>query len=198
MVLVLVCCLVQTLLPGFTADRPRGMNLVYREAGDGDTAHLLLESIGNSPDRAFAKLGGFKKMPLDSLQGGEHTAFARELPPLGLGNVVLTESPGREDNGQWRHQIELQPPQGHFRLALLVPGDAGLLQVYLDGQLALDTSLGSKHKFPVHSIVLTNTGIRPLQLELVRDNNEPVQIKLGQLVRPAGTTPIVLCRKLAR
>jgi hypothetical protein len=153
------------------------MNLVYREVEDVDTAQLLLESVGDAYDRAFAKSGGFAIKALESLRGAERELPARELPPLGLEGVIVSGRASRPENGHWRHEFDLQPPKGNFRIQLVIPGAAELQAVYLDGQLALDSSRESKHSRTSHAIVLNNAGIRPFHLELVTDNGGPFQVK---------------------
>ena len=67
----------------------------------------------------------------------------------------------------WRHRIELQLPERTTFLQLVIAREQHLRQAWVDGQLALDTSLESKQNPPAHFLRLVYPPSATVEIELL-------------------------------
>lgn len=164
---VLATCFIHLLLPGFTSDRPRPMALKYSEVADEHQGHVVLESIYGIHDATFAKGHGFAVRAINSGRLGTVERPVREVKPLNLQGIDLRQQAVvSQEEGYLRQLITSLPGQGPF-LQLTVAEEAGLAMAWVNGVLALDTSIESKHRRSLNSIQLIHPGGEPLSIELL-------------------------------
>jgi hypothetical protein len=173
---ILLICLLHFFLPGFTPDRPRSMTLIYSETEGEETAYVVLESINGNHDEDYARGHGFELLELNSGWPQPSERPVRTVPPLNLPGVEVTgQSKQREESG-WRHSFVLHVPE-RLEFLRLVMADANELEkAWVDGQLALDTSIESKHQGRIDSLHLINPGNGPFEIQLLTRNRNPVRI----------------------
>jgi len=172
LVAILAACLVHLFLPGFTAERPRDMALKYSEVDGEDTGYVVLESLYKTHDRKFAKGHDFVMTELNSGRLGRVERPAREVALLGLPGIWLAEQPGHEEEGAWRREFEVHLPEGSRVLRLAIPKEIGLSKAWVNGELALDKSIETKHKSTVDSLQLIYPGAGPVKIELLTHSPE--------------------------
>jgi len=83
---------------------------------------------------------------------------------------VLDQSLGEKEGG-WLWEFTLEPPAGSPLLQLTFPEESGLLQVRVNGVLALDTSIETKRKRSDHTLRLVYPGATSLKIELLTETN---------------------------
>jgi hypothetical protein len=176
LVAILVASFVHLSLPGFTAERPRGMTLIYNEEEGSATGHLVLESFFGMVDRNFARGHDFKNLALDT-GWPEHKEWpAREVPALNLPGITVTEQNTQEEEELWRHRMVLQLPEGTPFLQLVMAHENKLQKAWVDGQLALDTNLESKQNPPADFLRLVYPGKSQVEIELLTAGPESFEI----------------------
>lgn len=169
-VAVLVGCLVHLFLPGYTAERPRGMTLMYSEVEGESSGHLVLESPVGPPDRDFAESHDFTDTELNDGRLGKVRRPAREVTALDLPGVTVTAGDTVAADGGWRRSLRLDlPPDTRF-VQLTFSADSGLQKAWVDDILALDSSLERKQqrKLPILRLVYPPQG--PLVVDLLTTN----------------------------
>jgi len=167
LVAILAACLVHLFLPGFTAERPRDMTVMYSEVDGADTGYVVLESLYKTHDRKFAKGHDFVMTEINSGRLGTVERPVREVAPLGLPGIWLTEQPGHREEGGWRREFEAHLPDGSRYLRLTLPKEIGLTKAWVNGELALDNSIETKHKSTVDTLQLIYPGGGPVKFELL-------------------------------
>lgn len=170
LVAVLSGCFLQLWLPGFTAERPRDMTLVYTEVAGQEAGHLLLESADGRVDRDYAKGHGFMPALLDRGRLGMSEQPAREVHALDLPGVELREAGSRPEAGGWWRTLRLQPGSDTPMIQLLIPGEVDLKKAWVNGQLALDTALRPDREWRYYPLRLIYPGDGLLTLELLTGN----------------------------
>lgn len=170
---LLMACTLQYFVPGFSAERPRDMNLMYSEAEGSDKAYVVLESRFHTPDRRYAKKHLFEDVKLNSGRLGTVERPVREVEPLGLPGLSLAQTEPVLENGKWRRELTLELPSGTPYLSLTLPLESGLTKATVNGELALDTSLQSKRQRSQHLLRLVNPGEQSIRIELLTDRAAP-------------------------
>jgi hypothetical protein len=164
---VLCGCAIQAFLPGYTAERPRGMSLMYSEVAGGADGYLALDSQFGRTDENYARAHGFRPEVLRNGRLGTVERLARKMPALGLpGAVVRQENAVRVDDG-WFRTLRITPPKGARFLSLTVPGDAGLASAWVAGQLALDHRIAGKHSSARRSVAIFYPGEDEISVDLL-------------------------------
>ncbi len=176
LVAILLICLVHLSLPGFTPDRPRGMSLMYSEVEGSETGHMVLESIFTSVDEDYASGHGFKPVALDSGWPQATERPARVVPALNLPGVEITAQSTQKEETGWSHSFVLQGPENLEFLMLVIAKESGLEKAWVDGQLALDTSLESKHRRRADSLRLVNPGKSSLAIRLLTRSPDAISL----------------------
>ncbi|MEE8495060.1 MAG: M28 family peptidase [Xanthomonadales bacterium] len=176
LVAVLLACLVQLSLPGFTPDRPRGMTLMYSEVAGSKTGHVVLESIFTSFDKDYASEHGFKPVELDSGWSQATERPARAVPALNLPGVEVNAHSVRHEEAGWSHSFVLQVPERLEFLMLIVAKESGLEKAWVDGQLALDTSLEPKHARQADSLRLVNPDKSSFAIRLLTRSPDSIRL----------------------
>jgi hypothetical protein len=133
-------CLVHVLLPGFTAERPRDMKLVYTEVDGEAAAHLVVASPGGRYDEAYVEEHAFVPTELDSGRLGTVRRPAREVRRLDLPGVALEVVSAESTPEGWSRRLSLTYPAGAPFLQLALPADIGLQSASVNGVPALDTA----------------------------------------------------------
>jgi hypothetical protein len=164
---VLTACVVHMFMPGFTADRPRDMTLMYSEVEGENTGYLVLESIYKRHDRKFAKGHSFAMTELNSGRLGTVERPAREVAPLGLPGIGITRRPDRQEEAGWRREFEVTLPEGSRVLRLTIPREIGLARAWVNGEPAFDSSIETKHQREVDFLNLVYPGDGPVTIELL-------------------------------
>jgi len=167
LVAILLICLVHLSLPGFTPDRPRGMTLMYSEVEGSDTGHVVLESLFTSHDKDYAKGHGFELVELVSGWSQATERPARPVPALNLPGMEVNAHSVRHEEAGWSHSFVLQAHEDLELLMLVVEKESGLEKAWVDGQLALDTSIESKHQRKVDSLRLVNPDKSSFEIRLL-------------------------------
>jgi hypothetical protein len=167
LVAILVTSFIHLSLPGFTAERPRGMTLIYHEEEGSEIAYVVLESFFGMHDHQYAGGHGFELRELDTgwPEHSEHPV--REVPRLNLPGVKVIATQTQPEGDAWRHRIELQLPDRTTFLQLVIARENRLQQAWIDGQLALDTSLESKQNPPADFLRLVYPPAPTVVIELL-------------------------------
>jgi hypothetical protein len=176
LVAILLACLVHLSLPGFTPDRPRGMALVYNEVEGNETAHVLLESLNAGFDENYASGHGFEPVELDSGKPETSEHPARTVPVLNLPGVEVNAHSVRQMEAGWSHTFVLHARERLEYLKLVFAKESGLEKAWVDGQLALDTSLESKHQRQADSLRLVNPGKASFEIQLLTRGQEALDM----------------------
>jgi hypothetical protein len=163
---ILMVCLVHLFLPGFTAERPRDMTLMYSEIEGADAGYLVLESIYGRHDKEYAKSQGFEMMELNSGRLGSVERPVREVALLGLPAVEMVEEGVRAEDKGWHRELRIDLPANSHMLRLTIPKSIGLEKAWVNGELALDLSIESKYERSVDSLELVYPGAGPVTVGL--------------------------------
>lgn len=167
LVAILTGCLVHSFLPGYTLERPRDMTLMYSEVEGEPRGFIAVESLVSQPDRAYAESHGFVPARLNDGRLGSVERPVREVAALGLPGVMLKPGSLRKEQDGWRRTLELQSPVEQRFVQISIPLEPGLQKAWVNGELALDTSLVTKQKRNYTTIRLINAGAGPFELELL-------------------------------
>ena len=166
LVAVLSGCLVHLFLPGFTPDRPRDMTLMYRETEGEEQGHIVLESIHRRPNMHYARSHDFRLMELNDGRLGTVTRPARAVAALQLPGATVNNQEIIRTGDGWRRRLQLELPPGTPLVQLTLPGAAGLQKAWINGVLALDTSLETKHRGPRHAVRVIHPPSGALDIEI--------------------------------
>jgi hypothetical protein len=164
---VLAACLAHLFMPGFSDTRPRDMTLMYSEVEGAATGHVVLESIYQRHDKGFAKGHAFEMTELNSGRLGTVERPAREVAALNLPGVAVSNQSGREDEEGWRRAFQIDLPAIAPVLILTLPEEAGLKKAWVNGELAFDDSIESKHRQDRQRLQLVYPGEGPFAIELL-------------------------------
>jgi hypothetical protein len=167
LVAILSGCFVHLLLPGFTAQRPRAMTLMYSETGGAERGYIVLESAYGMPDAAYARSHDFKNRELNDGRLGRVVRPVREIAALGLPAVEIAVGEALAEEGGWRRELVFDAGAGNRYLQLTVPPEIGLQRAWVNGELALDTSIAVKQKRHSLTLRVISPGADPLNVELL-------------------------------
>jgi hypothetical protein len=169
---ILALSVLHLFLPGYTAERPRDMTLMYSEVEGEDTAYVVLESIYQRHDKKYAKGHAFEMTELNSGQLGTVSRPVREVSPLGLPGIRLVDLGSREEEGAFIHEFNLEPPAETPLIRLTIPLDAELTRAWVNGELALDTSIETKRRRGSYRLQLVNPGNDTINIRLENGSEE--------------------------
>jgi hypothetical protein len=175
---ILLACLVHLSLPGFTADRPRGMTMMYSEVEGSETGYVVLESFYTSHDEDYANGHGFE--PVEVVSGWSQTTErpARAVPALNLPGVKVNAHSVRREGAGWSHSFVLQAQEKTELLMLVIEKESGLEKAWVDGQLARDTSLESKHQRQFDSLRLVNPDKSSFEIRLLTRSPDAISLSV--------------------
>lgn len=176
LVAILVSCFIQLSLPGFTPERPRGMSLNYIGEEGSDTAHLILQSPRNGYDRSYARGHEFELLEINSGWPEPIERPARIVPTLDLPGLTVSDHSSRQDETSWRRRMVVQLPQDQRYLRLIMPAEIELEKVWVNGQLALDKSMPSRHRRAADSLRLISPGAGPFVIELLTGSEQQFRL----------------------
>jgi len=176
LVAILAGCLIHLFLPGYTAQRPRDMTLKYQEVEGEARGFVVLESVVGQPDPAYAKSHDFQSTELNNGRLGTIERPAREVAAMGLPGLRVNSVGIEQEQDGWRRSLEFESPVEQRFVQISVPLDPGLQKAWVNGELALDATLASKHKQKFNTIRLVNTGSGPLSLELLTSAPGPFEL----------------------
>ena len=170
LVAILTGCLIHLFLPGFTSDRPRAMTLMYSEVEGNPDGHLVLESRYMGHDSSFADKHDFEMTVLNSgnLDTGERAA--RSVQALNLPGVEISGQSAITGGDGTRRQLSLNLPENSPYLRLNFPEELGLSKAWVNGVLAFDTGIESKHVRRFRGLRVIHPGSGPLNIELHTDS----------------------------
>jgi hypothetical protein len=167
---------INAFIPGFTNERPRGMSLVYVENEDSATGQLVLESAYRHHDRKYAKGHGFEMAEVDSGRPEPVERPVREAPRLGLPGLTMTMQGFQTDDGKGRRRLNLDVPAGIPFVQLILPRESQLEQAWVNGVLALDTTIENKHQRTVDRLAVIYPDAGTLSVELLTGSLDPVRV----------------------
>jgi hypothetical protein len=167
LVAILSGCFVHLLLPGFTAERPRAMTLMYSETEGAERGYIVLESAYGMPDQAYARSHDFENRQLNDGRLGRVVRPVREIAALNLPAVDIAVGEALAEAGGWRRELVFDAVAGNRYLQLTVPPEIGLQRAWVNGELALDTSIEVKQKRRSFTLRVISPGADPLNVELL-------------------------------
>jgi hypothetical protein len=167
LVAILAGCLIHLFLPGYTADRPRDMALMYSEVEGDPSGIVALDSVLERPDRAYARSHGFEPLEMNNGSLGSVVRPARKVAALNLPGVAITAGPAVAGQSGWHRRLVLESPLAQRFLQISVAPEAGLRQVWVNGELALDTSIETKRPRQRFSVRLIHPAAGPLDVDIL-------------------------------
>jgi hypothetical protein len=170
LVAVLSGCLVHLLLPGFTAERPRDMTLMYAEVEGAALGHIVLESLNRQPDRGYARSHDFEVQELDNGHLGTVQRPARPVAALGLPGVTPSAQRITATEEGWLRKLQLDLPEDTRFVELTLPEAAALRKAWVNGVPAIDTSIETKHGPRRPTLRLYYPGDGPVAVELLTES----------------------------
>jgi hypothetical protein len=168
--------IVHVLLPAYTPELPRDMTLMYREVAGRDTGHLVVESNATRHDASYAASHDFERTELNDGRLGTTWRPARAVKALDLPGIALEDGGEEALADGRRYRLNVVLPFETTLLQLAVPLEAGLRRAWIDGELAMDTSLRTKRKRSVHTLRLVNPGRGTFALELEMASSDPFTV----------------------
>jgi len=178
LVAILVGCLAHLFLPGYTAERPRDMTLMYSEVEGAERGHIALESVVGAPDLRYARSHGFEERELNDGRLGSVSRPSREVPALDLPALQFSAGETTADGEYWRRGLQFDLPPGQRYLQITVPGNAGLQRAWVNGLLALDSSIETKQKRNSTLIRLIHPPSGALQVEFLTSSPDALSLAL--------------------
>jgi len=175
-VAILTGCFVHLFLPGFTAERPRDMTLMYTEVEGAGRGHVALDSVTAKIDRGYARSHDFTMQQLNDGRLGTVERPAREVVALGLPGVQILFGPTSDEGQGWRRELRISSPVEQKYLQISLPLTAGLEKAWINGELALDTSIETKRERKHFTVRLIYPGPAPVKLELLTTSPESVRL----------------------
>jgi hypothetical protein len=166
LVALLSGCLVHLFLPGFTPERPRDMTLMYREVEGAEQGHIVLESLHRRPDMRYARSHDFRLLEISNGRLGLEESPARAVPVLQLPGAEATDQRIARSEEGWRRHLRLRLPPGTPLVQLTLPTAAGLQKAWINGVLALDTSLETRHRGPRNALRVIHPPSDVLEIEI--------------------------------
>jgi hypothetical protein len=143
------------------------MTLAYSETGDAERGYIVLESAYGMPDRAYARSHDFEDRELNDGRLGRTVRPVREIAALGLPAVGITVGEARAEEGGWRRELVIVGAAGNHYLELTVPAETGLQRAWVNGELALDTSIEIKQQRQSLTLRVISPRTDPLNVELL-------------------------------
>ena len=162
-------------LPGFTAERPRDMTLMYREVAGEGSGYLVLESLYRHHDKSYARSHGFEPGEIDNGRLGSSERPVREVTAIGLPEIELQQVTQDAWGDGYRYELDFDVPFETPFLGLTLP-DELLDKAWVNGVLAVDTDLERKRKGRINSIRLVNPGKGPINVTLETSNAGPFPV----------------------
>jgi len=185
--LVIAAAIYHQFLPGFSQDRPRGMNLVYQQRASVDQSYLVLESPRNAVDQSYAEIAGFglsdlpgtyssNAFPLNKDQPTV-SRFATTTPSLGLAEAAVTElSIGDEVESTGSARIVnflVSAPPDSERLVIAFPTSSEINKAYVNGVLAIDGNAETKRRVTSTFIAMPYPGPEEISVEVQFEGRLP-------------------------
>ena len=177
--LVLIGIIVHQFMPGFGEDRPRGMNIVYRQAA-GESL-IYLESPGGGVDATYADLAGLESREIPSAYSSEAIPFSVNRPVVtrfaaGTESMNLPEARvnglGIQDDvdvtaGELRNvRFDVIPPPGSERIVVAFPNNTEIAKARVQGLLAIDGDLENKRGYTPSVLTYPFPGTDPITFEV--------------------------------
>jgi len=176
LVAVLTGCFVHLFLPGFTAERPRDMTLMYTEVEGDGRGHVALDSGTGDIDRGYARSHDFTMQSLNDGRLGTIERPAREVAALGLPEVQVLPGPSSREGDGWRRELRIASPVEPRYLQISLPLNTGLQKAWVNEELALDAAIATKRERKQFTIQLLYPGPGPVRLELLTTSAEPLRL----------------------
>ena len=170
--MVVLGCLAQQFIPGFTPDRPREMALMYQESAGAESGYLVLESLLKMPDKDYAYSHGFTATDLPSSSGAIQEKLAKPVPPLQLTAPTLIAISAQEEEGGWNHSFTLTTGENAQQIQLTLDRSVSLRQIRVNGLPALDTSARQKRDIDAWVLSLAAPAGGPLNIEFITGSED--------------------------
>jgi len=161
---------------GYTAERPRGVNIVYEQDAGADSALWRIESPGNAGSEFLqaASFGLKQDVVLYGLQ--RSSAHVKPATSLGMAAPALRISSDTMISGQRRISGELWAQRDNFLLVVGFPEGSPLLSMSVSGQPVL-----SKQRTGIRSLRLYGFGRNTVPFEMVVEAGRPLPVVLVDL-----------------
>lgn len=185
---VAAAALLHQLMPGFSEERPRGMNLVYRQPAGEEPALVYLESSANKVDPVFADTHDFLAREMPARYSSENVTPNRErptmdrpaveLPSLELPGADLGEVVGRDGAAGSGEPLRfsLQAPDACEQLVIAFPDAVEVREARVAGVLAMHGEAGNRRGEPPRNLKIAYPGTEPIDVELHLESSEPFSI----------------------
>ncbi len=153
---VAAIALIHQLMPGFQPDRPRGMNLVYRQGAEQGDALVYLETPGATADRSYTEVMNLVPQDVPSRYatrnvrpyGGSGQVERYAIPvnhqALAGPEVAVTGRSQEAEGSAQRLTLVVRTPAESEQLVLSFPESAGVHRVLVEGVTALDHAEAGK------------------------------------------------------
>lgn len=186
--LVMLAAIFHQFLPGFTDDRPRGMNLVYSQASAGSEGLVYLESPGGGVDIDYADIVGLAPMevlppyssaaiPLNddrkTVTRHAGTVASLMLPAPQVSATEVQEKTVIPAGGLANIRFTVVAPETSERIVIAFPRDTNIAIARVDGVLAIDGDLKNKRGSTPTFLALPYPGPEPITIEVSFKNSLP-------------------------
>jgi hypothetical protein len=154
------------------------MTLMYSEVEGAERGHIALESVVGAPDLGYARSHDFEQRELNDGRLGSISRPSREVTALDLPALQFSAGATTADGANWRRGLQIDLPPGQRYLQITVPGNAGLQRAWVNGLLALDSSIETKRKRKSTLIRLIHPPPGPLQVEFLTTSRDALSLAL--------------------
>lgn len=182
---VLVSTGIGAIVPAYTPDRPRSVNIAYFQTaeagGEGRETQWRLFTFG-PPAEAYARAAGFTGPigTFDRYGVRASEAYLRDAPDLALTPPTLTVTTQTQDeDGRRRIEGTVQAGEAGFFFGIAFPPDSGVLGLEVEGETLLrEADLTGGRGRPV---MFHGAGNRSLDVVLTVSADAPVELILFEL-----------------
>ena len=182
---LLVATIAGTLVPAYTADRPRSVNIAYMQTGEAGSeareTHWRLFTFG-PPAEDYANAAGFPDEIGTFRRYGVRTseAYLQPAPDLALTPPTLAiASDTTGADGQRRIEGTLQAGEAGFFFGIAFPADSGARELVVDGRTLFEgesLTSGQARQAMFHGV-----GNTPVSFVLTAEADRPVDVVMFEL-----------------
>lgn len=193
---------VYTLVPTYTDDRPRSMNLVHMQNSDTGEAKWIIQNIGK-PDFDYLKAAGFpsEKSSLRQLNLYEGNSYNKDAQTQDLTAAEFTLVSDTTENGERIIKGTISSPRGAYQLRLGFAKETPINGLKINGQQTVnkDSPMGARATM----IPLHGPGREAYDIEISLPEGTPIELVLMDINyldksfakdilihRPSNTQPV--------
>jgi len=179
--MVVAAALLHQLVPGFSEERPRGMNMVYRQAQGDENALIYLESPGVKADPRLAEARDFVPRDMPARYASAHVTPIADrsrmtqpsvqieslyLPGVDVEAIELAAPGASAGNPGAPLGFSIRAPEGTESLVIAFPHNVKVLTASVNGIVAINEKSRNR------------AGNRPRVLGIAYPGSEPVEVVL--------------------